>query len=127
MTAHEKQDEGVVLIGFILNAGRRRQLAGLHGRCSFPATAGQLAAKVVGHAPGGDLNQPAARIAGNAFPRPLNSRGEKGLLYGILRERGIAQDAECQPIRDAAVAVVELGERKAALRGRDQCKERLVR
>src|SRR5260221_14660481 len=93
MTAHEEQDERVVLIRFILDAGRGRHVVELRGRRSFPAPAGELAAQVVGHAPGSDLNQPGARILGSAFPRPLNRRREQRLLNGVLGGGEVAETA----------------------------------
>jgi len=76
MTAHEEQDERVVLLRPTFDIYRRGELARLQGCGGFPAPAGNVAARVIRHAPRGHLNQPAARIVGNSFLRPLNSRRE---------------------------------------------------
>ena len=68
---------------------------------------------------------------GLAFARPrLEAVGrapdlEKGVLHGVLGERGIAQHTERQAVRDAAEPVVELAER-GLVRLRDGFQQRLV-
>jgi len=84
MTAHKEQDERIILIRFNLDIRRRRQTFEFRGRSGFAATAGQLAAQVIGHTPGGHLNQPGPGIVWNAFARPLNRRREQCLLNGVL-------------------------------------------
>src|SRR5579859_2969569 len=41
-----------------------------------------------------NLNQPAARIFGNAFPRPLKSCREQGFLNGVLGGGEVAEAAD---------------------------------
>jgi len=93
MTAHEEQDERVVLMGFVLNDGRRRLGFGLHCGCGFPA-AGQIAAQVVGHPAVGDVNQPGARSVGNTFAGPLQRGGEQCFLNGALGRCEVAKTAD---------------------------------
>jgi len=94
MTAHEEQDERVVLIGFVLNDGHRRGGARLHCGCGFPAASGQIGAQVVGHTAGGDVNQPGARIVGNTFAGPLQGGGEQCFLNGVLGSCEVAKTAD---------------------------------
>ena len=51
--------------------------------------------------------------------------GEERLLHRVLGERLVAQDAQREPVRGAAVAVVQLGERRL-LRPGGQGDERFV-
>ena len=94
VTAHEQQDEGVVLLavavasGFRMRGGRDRRLHDDHGLAPPP---GELGAQVIGHAPRGDLDQPAARIVGHPLGGPLDGRGEQGFLNRIFRGREIAE------------------------------------
>jgi len=94
MTAHEQQDERVVLIHFILRVGRRRRPVELERRGGFSAPAGEFAADVIGHAPGSHLNQPGARIAGAPLPRPLNSRRNQRLLHGVFGVCKVTESAD---------------------------------
>src|SRR5712692_2639371 len=94
MTAHEEQGERVVLLRFIVTFSRRRLLGGLYSHGAFPAPPRLLTSNVVRHAPGGDLNQPGARIVGNALPRPLQDRCHQRLLNGILGGREIMETAD---------------------------------
>jgi hypothetical protein len=54
----------------------------------------QLPAQVIGHAPPRHLNQPGARIAGKAFPRPLNGRRDQCLLNRVLGGGEVAKTAD---------------------------------
>ena len=94
MAAHKEEDERIILIRLILKVGRGHLVIELHGRGSFPAPASQFTALVIGHAPGSDVNQPGARILGQAFPRPLNSRRYQCLLNGILGGGKVAETAD---------------------------------
>ena len=49
---------------------------------------------MIGHAPRGDLDQPAARIVGHALVGPLHRRGEERLLHGVLRGGEVAEAAD---------------------------------
>ncbi len=113
MAAHEEQDERVVLLRFILDAIERRYVRRLF-RChrGLPAPASQLATQTIGHAPRGDLNQPAARILGNAFARPLHGRRHQCLLNGILRRGEVAETADDRsehPRRELAQQMLGIG------------------
>ncbi len=68
-------------------------MAGLHGRSVLAAAAGNFAAHLIGHAPGGDLNQPGAGMVGEAGSRPLNGGGEQGFLHGVLGGSEVAEAA----------------------------------
>ena len=57
----------------------------LHDDDGLTAAPGQIGAQVIRHAPGGDLDQPAARILGNTLFGPLQSGGEERLLNGVFR------------------------------------------
>ena len=94
MAAHEEQSERVVLIRFILKIRCRRQIAGLYGCLGFPSPPRLLTAQIIRHAPRGNLNQPAARIVRNAFPRPLNSCRDQRLLNGVLGSGEIMETAD---------------------------------
>ncbi len=83
MAAHEKQQEGVVLIRLGAELWRDLQI-GVQGDDGFAAPAGGLAAHVIGHRPRRDSNQPAARVVGHAVPRPLAGGGDQRLLHGVL-------------------------------------------
>jgi len=84
VTAHEEDDERVVLV---------RDLRGrlLRGGLALPACV--LAAVVVDQPPLGRLDQPAARLLRNAVPRPVLGGGDERLLNGILGRVEIAEPA----------------------------------
>ena len=87
MTAHEQQDQRVVLIRLIQTTHRRRLLlVGPHLRSEgcFTLSQRQLAAHVIGHAAGGDLDQPSARVIWQAVLGPLHGGCEQRLLNRIL-------------------------------------------
>src|SRR5205823_7402623 len=99
---------------------------GLHGVDRLAAAA-LLATDEVDRAPVDERQDPGARLG------PLGEEaaggapdGEERLLDGVLGEHRVAENPECEPVGDAAVAVVELSER-ALLATRDQRKEGLVR
>ena len=73
-----------------------------------------------------EREDPGARLAllGHE-PRGRSPDGEERLLHRVLGERCVAEDAEGEPVGDAAVAVVQLGERRL-LRPGGQGDERLV-
>ena len=66
----------------------------LHHHDVLAPAAGQLRAQVVGHAPGGDLDQPAARVVGDAVARPLLRRREQRLLHRVLGGGEVAEAAD---------------------------------
>lgn len=87
MTAHEEQDERIVLL--ILGGKSSRQIA----VAMLPALAGRFTAQMIGHAAAGHLNQPGARIVGNSFLRPLRCGRKQGFLYGIFSGAEVAEQA----------------------------------
>ena len=95
MTAHEQQHERVVGIdrrARCTSAGATTT-GSLVGHDSLAMAPRDLAAHVIGHAPQRDVDQPAARIVGNAVARPLRRRGDQRFLHGVLatrRSRGTA-------------------------------------
>src|SRR5262249_10863099 len=54
------------------------------GRALLAPPPGRLAAELVGQPPRRDLDQPRARVLGEALPGPLGGCGEQGLLDGVL-------------------------------------------
>lgn len=81
MAAQEEEREGVVV------TRRRTRVRGgpLEDRGALlPVAPGAHAAPLVDQAPGGDGRKARARMLGNARPRPLERRGEQGLLHGVL-------------------------------------------
>ena len=46
---------------------------------------------MIGHAPRGDLDQPAARVVGHALARPLQRRREQRLLHRVLGGGEVAE------------------------------------
>jgi hypothetical protein len=57
---------------------------GLHHHNGFAAPAGELGPQGIGHAPGGNLDQPSARVVGYPFFGPLHGRGKQRFLHRIL-------------------------------------------
>jgi hypothetical protein len=88
VAAHEEQDERVVLLHHSLAVQCGHDpLVGwlLHDRDGFATPPGQLASQVIGHSPGGNLNQPATRIFRHALVGPLDGCRKQRLLDGIFR------------------------------------------
>ena len=55
---------------------------------------GCLAAQVIRHAAGGHVNQPAARVVGHAFRRPLHAGGDERFLHRIFGGGEILEAAD---------------------------------
>src|SRR5262249_9586791 len=86
--------ERVVFVRRAALAGRRCELLvarRLRYHDGFAAPPGELGAQVIGHAPGGDLDQPAARVLWHPFPRPLHRGGEERFLHGVLLGGEVAE------------------------------------
>jgi hypothetical protein len=49
---------------------------------------------VIRHAPRGNLNQPGARIIGDAFPWPLNGGRQQRFLHGVFGVREVPETAD---------------------------------
>ena len=97
MTAHEEQDERVVVR--VVEIERRDDEEGLlGGNSGFTIEACAIAAQRVGHATCGDANEPGARTVRSAFVRPLIRCCDQGLLHRVFRDGEVAkameQDAE---------------------------------
>src|ERR1700722_19747950 len=71
MTAHEEQNERVILSDMSVYLGYGRQVIEFGRHRSFAAATGHLASQVISHAAGGDLDEPRARIVRSAFLGPL--------------------------------------------------------
>ena len=101
MAAHEQQDQRVVLLG----RARRRRRAGATcssaGACATTTASrrrrASSRAEVIGHAPRGDLDQPAARVVGHALARPLQRRREQRLLDRVLGRGEVAEAPDTAP------------------------------
>ena len=79
----------------------------------------QLGAELVGHAPGGDLDQPAARVVRHALGRPLHRRRDQRLLHGVFGGREVAEapDDGAEHLRRQLAQQVLASEGHAAVRG----------
>ncbi len=77
MAAHEEKVEGVVL-RVALEVEVRDDEEGLFGRGGgFAIEAGTFTAHAIGHAAGGDADEPGARVLRSAFVRPLGGGGDQ--------------------------------------------------
>ena len=97
MAAHEQQHKRIVVVQVVDLIGgghhlfvRRR----FHHHHVLAPAAGQLGAEEIGHAPGGHLDQPTARIVGDTVTRPLLRRREQRLLDRILGGGEVAEAAD---------------------------------
>ena len=98
MTAHEEQHERVVPLSSwpgCLRSGANGSI----GRRFVPGNVFTLpprcfAAEVIGHAAGRDVNEPAARIVGDPFLRPLHARRDQRLLHRIFGGGEIPEAAD---------------------------------
>jgi hypothetical protein len=86
MATHEQEKKRVIAWIRVLRV--RDSRGGMKERVSsrglFAAPARRLAARVIGHPPRGDLDQPAARVLRKPVARPLNGRCDQRLLHGIF-------------------------------------------
>ena len=93
VTAHKEQEKCVVFLLRTVN-GRRIPLRGrLQGRLAFTAATGGFTAQMVGHPSKGDLREPRAWIVGQTCTRPLERRGQRRLLHGVLRSCEVVKAA----------------------------------
>ena len=97
MTAHEEQNERVILLDMTVDFGHGRQIIKFHGHGGFPAPTGELASQVIGHAPASDLDKPGARIVRRAFFGPLKRCCEQRLLDGVFSVGEIMEAANDDP------------------------------
>src|SRR5436189_3695331 len=106
MTAHEQQDQCVVLVRN-LRGGRLLQ----HGK-GLAASSRPLTSALVDQAPRGCLNQPAAWGGRNAVSRPVRCGRDQRLLDGILGSVEVARAAYERtedPRRQVAEHVLDSG------------------
>jgi hypothetical protein len=89
VAAQEQQGERVIPVAFgragigrVALAGRGRRLPGRGD--VLAAAPGRLAAGLVGEPPRGHRDQPAPRVVGDPFLRPLPRGGEQRLLHRVL-------------------------------------------
>ncbi len=93
MAAHEQQNQRVVWIHVRLDLEGGWQTFRFDGHYRFSLPAGNFAAHLVRHAAACNLNQPAARVIGNALLRPLREGRDHGLLHGVFGRGEVAEAA----------------------------------
>ena len=96
MAAHEEQDERVVLLR-IGELVRRLDLRRLHHDGGLAPAPRDFGPEMVRHAAGGDVNQPAARVIRNAFPRPLQGRRDECFLNRVFGRREVPESSHHGP------------------------------
>jgi len=79
MAAHEEKGERVVVIRRLPAVGKIED-----GGRPLPPSPRALAPPFVYQSPRGDRHHPGTRVVRHAFLRPLDSRGEEGLLRCVL-------------------------------------------
>ena len=106
-------------------AGARSARAVVVERVGAPAL---LAADDVDGAPVDERQDPRARLRALGAERAGRAPdGQERLLHCVLGERRVAHDAQREPVRDAAVAVVELARAPPRPPRADEGEQRLVR
>ena len=94
VTAHEQEQQRVVVLFDAVAVGRRHGWLAFHCLCDDLGLAPpprQVGADCVGHAPRRDVNQPAAWVFGDALLRPLHGRGQQRLLHGVFGGREVTE------------------------------------
>ena len=98
MTAHEEQDESVILCVAVEIERWNDEERSLRGGGGFAIETGALATHTIGHAAGGNVDEPGARIVRRAFVRPLIRGCDQRVLHRVFRGGEVAeamkQDAE---------------------------------
>jgi hypothetical protein len=79
VAAQEEEQEGVVAVGQLRSGGWFENGDGL-----LASTPGARDAALVDQAPRGDGHEPRTRVVRKTVLRPLQRRGEQGLLDGVL-------------------------------------------
>ena len=115
MTTHEQQNQRVVLIRAVEAVSGWNHLLldrRLHHHHRLALSSGDVGAEVVGHAPRGDVDQPAARIVGDTLIGPLHRRREQRFLHGVFGGSEITKPADhraehlrCQLAQQVAVRI----------------------
>ena len=88
MTAHEEQDERVILFGRLTRNGMAEDRSEVVELTTTPRA---VAAQLIGHAPGSDLYQPSAWIVGKTVFRPLLRGGQQCLLHRVLGDTEVTE------------------------------------
>src|SRR6476646_98883 len=94
MATHIYEDESVIFTGVAPRVRRWNDVAGFHCGDSLPLPASHIAANLVGHPPGCDLDQPCVWVVRHTLPRPLGGSGHERLLNSVLGSREIPVSAE---------------------------------
>src|SRR5579859_1512509 len=96
MAAHEHEDQRVVAPRSRLRAGDRPGSGQV-----LPTAAGIVLAVLVGHAAGGDTDEPRQRVVGLPVGGPGGGGGEESLLHGIVGagEVAVAADDRTEDLR----------------------------
>src|SRR5918994_3184562 len=84
MAAHEKQDKRVVPFHGSVIAELRPRIDCRLGSELFAIASRRFAAEKIGHAARRHMNEPAARVVGNPFLRPLHACREERFLHRIF-------------------------------------------
>jgi hypothetical protein len=87
VTAHEQQQQAIVGLaaaGVAHFVDGHQALLGVAGDRLLAPPAGHLAADVIGHPPGGDVDEPGARLVRYTGQRPLGRRRQQRLLHRVL-------------------------------------------
>ena len=118
MTAHEEQQQSVVLMRLHGQVRRRRERLldpPLTDDDVLTPASRELTSEVVGHPPHRDLEEPAARVGRDPLLGPLRRRGDQRLLHRVLRSREISmtpRDRAEHLRREVTQQVPELGRRR---------------
>jgi hypothetical protein len=93
MTTHEQQRQRVIALRFHTNQWFWD--GGLRAHCCFrfAAPPGDLAAQMIRHAPGRNLNQPTTGIFGDSIAGPLNCGSQQSLLNCVLAGDEVVESA----------------------------------
>src|SRR5215813_10495001 len=95
MTTHEEEYERIV--GIDPGLAVRRWIDGdgsLLGDGRLAVSARDVAAKLVGHSPPRDLDQPTERLLRHAIARPLPGRRDHRLLHGVLTRSDVMKSPD---------------------------------
>ena len=91
MTAHEKQNERVILFRLASRNGVAEDRSQV---VEFAAPTRALAAQVIRHPPGSDLYEPSAWIVGKTFTPPLLRGREQRFLDRVFGDTEVAKATE---------------------------------
>src|SRR5687768_1858526 len=124
MTAHEKQDERVIPFHGSVIAELRPGISCRLGRELLTIASRRFAAEKIGHAARRHMNEPAARVVGNPFLRPLHACGDERFLHRIFGGRKIfeasnhgAENLRCDLAQQVLGIWVQAGSRHTSTGG----------